>query len=65
MHMDEVERSTWEQGGVDIGPSKMGRTWMGRKNPRKRVRRRYYYCLGGSEDPVLFETEITFGNEVK
>ena len=42
MHMDEVERSTWEQGGVDIGPSKMGRTWMGRKNPRKRVRRRYY-----------------------
>jgi len=38
----EVERSTWEQGGVDTGPSKMGRTWMGRKNPRKRVRRRYY-----------------------
>ena len=41
----EVERSTWEQGGADIGPSKMGGTWMGRKNPRKRAGEKVTFVL--------------------
>ena len=44
--------------GVEVGASRMGGIWMGRKNHRKRGGAEVTGVEGG-EDPVLFGAEIT------
>lgn len=61
-----MERSTWEQGGADIGSSKMEWDLDGQKEPKKEGGGEdNYLFLGGSEDLCYLEQKLHVGNEVK